>query len=240
MKNITYNIDYTLPKSQRTVDITVKKIKQTSKCKISISIQLKILVTIPYKLSKEKVINYIAKNSEWLEDAYFDMEKKAAQKYNKDIFKNEPIMFLGAKTKITVVQSQTNFVERKDDEIIIYTRKTDDNNYISKIFTNYCKEILFNIISHYVNYYLEIIPDIDITPEIKIHKMRTMWGNCYYNKNLMCFNFDLIFTPISAIEYIVLHELYHFKHHNHNKDFFEDIEKLMPDYKSRDAKLKKY
>ena len=36
-----------------------------------------------------------------------------------------------------------------------------------------------------------------------------------------------------AIEYVVLHELAHIRHHNHSAAFYALIEKYMPDYKER-------
>ena len=45
--------------------------------------------------------------------------------------------------------------------------------------------------------------------------------------------------PLPAIEYVVVHELAHIKHHNHSAAFYKLIERYMPDYKSRQALLKK-
>ena len=39
--------------------------------------------------------------------------------------------------------------------------------------------------------------------------------------------------PDECIDYVVLHEIAHIKHHNHSKEFYAFIEKYMPDYKER-------
>jgi len=44
--------------------------------------------------------------------------------------------------------------------------------------------------------------------------------------------------PDEAIDYVVVHELAHIKHHDHSKAFYELIEKYMPDHRSRAALLK--
>ena len=35
------------------------------------------------------------------------------------------------------------------------------------------------------------------------------------------------------VDYVVVHELSHIRHHNHSKDFYKFIEQFMPDYKER-------
>ena len=44
--------------------------------------------------------------------------------------------------------------------------------------------------------------------------------------------------PTEAVEYVIVHELAHIKHHNHNPAFYALIEKYMPDYKKRQKLLK--
>ena len=46
-------------------------------------------------------------------------------------------------------------------------------------------------------------------------------------------------TPLpEAVEYVVLHELAHIKHHNHSCSFYRLVEKYMPDYRRRRKMLK--
>ena len=44
--------------------------------------------------------------------------------------------------------------------------------------------------------------------------------------------------PNEAIDYVVVHELAHIKHHNHSKDFYSLISEYLPDYKDREKLLK--
>ncbi|MCD7797226.1 MAG: M48 family metallopeptidase [Clostridiales bacterium] len=47
-----------------------------------------------------------------------------------------------------------------------------------------------------------------------------------------------MFYPPRAVDYVVVHELAHIRHHNHSKDFYAFVEKYMPDYKQREKLLK--
>ena len=37
-------------------------------------------------------------------------------------------------------------------------------------------------------------------------------------------------APLSVLDYIVVHELSHLKHPNHTAEFWNEIDKVMPDY----------
>lgn len=51
-----------------------------------------------------------------------------------------------------------------------------------------------------------------------------------YYGNKIIINRVLIKAPKDCIDYVVLHELIHFKHKNHGKGFYRLLDILMPDW----------
>lgn len=81
-----------------------------------------------------------------------------------------------------------------------------------------------------VKYYSDLL---GVTPtRITITGARTRFGSCS-GKNGISFSFYLMRFPEEAIDYVVVHELCHIIHHNHSKEFYKEIEKILPDYKER-------
>ncbi len=70
-------------------------------------------------------------------------------------------------------------------------------------------------------------------PEIRIRTMKRCWGSCLVNKGIITLNRRLLAKPRECIEYVVMHELCHFVHPNHSKEFYSFMEQLMPDWKER-------
>ena len=77
-----------------------------------------------------------------------------------------------------------------------------------------------------------------LTPTgLKITSARTRFGSCS-GKNSLCFSWRLMQYPPEAIDYVVVHELAHIRHHDHSPAFYALNERYMPDWRERMKLLK--
>ena len=76
-------------------------------------------------------------------------------------------------------------------------------------------------------------------PKLRVRTMKSCWGSCLVNKGIITLNRKLLMKPRECIEYVVVHELCHFIHPNHSKQFYGFMELFMPDWKERKARLNK-
>lgn len=67
---------------------------------------------------------------------------------------------------------------------------------------------------------------------IGITSARTRWGSCSANGSLN-FSWRLMMAPIEAIDYVIIHELVHTVVHNHSRQFWDKVARIMPDYQER-------
>jgi hypothetical protein len=68
--------------------------------------------------------------------------------------------------------------------------------------------------------------------ELKITNAQKRWGSCSAKGNL-CFSWRLAMAPREVIDYVVVHELAHLEHKDHSRKFWDRVEKVLPDYRSR-------
>jgi len=86
-----------------------------------------------------------------------------------------------------------------------------------------------------VDYWSDIM---GLTPtSLKITSARTRFGSCS-GKNSICFSWRLMQYPTEAIDYVVVHELAHIRHHDHSPAFYALIERYLPDWRERMKLLK--
>lgn len=94
------------------------------------------------------------------------------------------------------------------------------------------KEILPPKVAHYAAL-------LGVKPTgITVTSARTRFGSCS-GKNALSFSWRLMDYPEEAIDYVVVHELAHIRHHDHSPAFYAEIARIMPDHQSRRALLKK-
>ena len=63
------------------------------------------------------------------------------------------------------------------------------------------------------------------------------FGSCS-GKNRLSFSLYLMAYPAAAIEYVVVHELAHIRHHDHSPAFYAEVERYLPDWRARRELLK--
>ena len=77
-------------------------------------------------------------------------------------------------------------------------------------------------------------------PEVKLRKMRSQWGNCHWRQGYITLNTALARCPEELRDYVALHELVHFLHHDHGPGFYARMDELMPDWRARRKALRGY
>ncbi len=144
------------------------------------------------------------------------------------------------------VTKKQNWILKHQNRILQAKRLTSTGVYIlGKHHTN-CTYTQDELDSLYEQKAKELIPSfialhskkMELFPnKIGFRKNKTRWGSCSGRNNLS-FNIYLAKTPVEFIEYVVVHELAHIKHKNHSKEFWQLVEKFMPDYKLRQNMIK--
>ena len=72
---------------------------------------------------------------------------------------------------------------------------------------------------------------------IRITAAKTRFGSCS-ERDSLCFSLYLMCYSKEAVDAVIVHELAHIRHKNHSREFYDEVEKVLPDYKERKKLLK--
>ena len=151
-----------------------------------------------------------------------------------DINNGKNVYFLGNEYIINIIESSFNRVEISDNKINIYTNKPEDNKINKKIYINWLTERSKTKFENILDKVMIQVKDYNIErPEIYVRNMTTRWGSCIPSKKRIGLNLQLIKADERCIEQVILHELIHFIHPNHSKNFYFILTQIMPDWKDR-------
>lgn len=73
-------------------------------------------------------------------------------------------------------------------------------------------------------------------PRLIVRTMQSRWGSLS-PAGTMTLNVNLVRAPRPCIEYVVVHELCHLKHRDHDARFFKLLGQVMPDWEQRKQRL---
>lgn len=170
----------------------------------------KIVVTTNYLTSNRTISKLITSNKEFIDRAL-----------TKSISKSEDTSFKLFGREYDIIYG---FKDAEVDNNKIYTKDEKSlNKYLSLYITNIYSERL----DYWYNIFEEDIP----VPNLKIRKMTSRWGVCNIKNHNVTLNSELSKYDIKALDYVIVHELSHFIHHNHSKDFWLLVGKYYPKYK---------
>lgn len=150
---------------------------------------------------------------------------------------NKAVRYLGKTVPIVITIDETvknPVFDYKEDHFEL-TMDAPKDELIEKAVKSYYQKFVKKTANEMIAKYQ---PLFKVKPrKITIETSLTKWGTCNSNRDLM-FNWQLATVPLEVIEYIVVHEMCHMDHMNHDRSFWRLVGKLIPDYKTREAWLK--
>lgn len=176
-----------------------------------------IIVTTNYFITNNKIKKILDDNIKFLNKA-LNKEKK------------EGFYLMGKKYDIIIDENIKN-IEINNNIIKVKSLKYLNNWYKKEIFKIFKERLDF-----YYNKFDEKIP----YPILKIRTMKTRWGVCNRKIKSVTLNFNLVKYDYDCLDYVIVHELSHFVHFDHSKEFWNTVSKYYPNYKIIQKKLKNW
>jgi predicted metal-dependent hydrolase len=214
-----------------TIDFTVLY-KKRKTIGIYIDIYGNIEVRVPKDTMMERVFPLIEEKWSWIQLKSKEMKDRTAGHREKVYEHGEVFLYLGNSYPIIVsenIDTEQDYVLFEEDNLHVYVKQQNDGSIkqaLKRFYYKQCKTLVEGRIRFYQS-------DFKARPRsIRISDNKSNWGTCN-SKFELSFNWKLAMAPIEVIDYVVVHEMCHMVHLNHERSFWRLVGKMMPDYEQR-------
>lgn len=182
-------------------------------------------VTCPYYVPEYEIYKFIDTKKKWI-------EKCSNSKINDSkLIIGDSIFYKGKEYDLEVLKGAK--AVKVDDGVIYIRCKSGELKDAVKVFYEYGKKIIKQYVIDNDEKYLAVLKEYgyEKIPEYNVKYLKSMWGCCYSERNIVNFSVRLIHYDPICWEAILWHELLHFIIPNHSKRFHQVLESRMPKYK---------
>jgi len=219
---------------ERTIEFLLVR-KNVKNINLNVKPDMTIEVSANPKVPLDYILEFVKGKAPWIvKNMGYFKDVQPEQNSEKEYVSGESFKYLGKQYRLKVKECDEESVKYYRGFIELKVRDRKDRSRKENLMNEWFKEkadLNFHVSLKRVHLLVEKY-DIEM-PEIQIRTMKARWGSCIKDKNSMMLNRELIKAPKFCIDYVVLHELVHFKYRNHDPEFYTFMTMLMPDWKQR-------
>lgn len=197
-----------------------------------------ITVHPPKNFTPQQIDSLVERKRMWIYKNLAEWRDLNATRVIRQWINGESFLYLGRSYRLKLVMNQKEKLLIKDGcfclrrEIIEKHGEQASRKVFEEYYTNKGQQRY----EDRVNYFA---PKIGVKPvEIIVKEIGYKWGSCSKN-GVLSFHWKAIMAKPTVIDYIVVHELCHMLHKDHTEQFWNEVDKIMPNYQERKTWLKK-
>ena len=220
-------------------DIEYQLLPGTERQTTDIVIERNGIITVrpPLRLTPEQVDETVLGKRLWIYRNLAEWRDLNAARVTREWVSGESFPYLGSSYRLQLVQEQDEPLKLKDGRFRLLRSVVEKGggDTAHRIFEAFYKEKGLPRIKRRVACFAV---KVGVSPgEVQIRDLGYRWGSCLKNGDLY-FHWKCLMAPLTIIDYIVVHELCHLHHRDHSDAFWNEVDKVLPDYRDRKAWLK--
>ncbi len=226
---------------ETSISYTIRYSKRSKRQRIIVSPK-GVEVVAPMNTPEEIINNFIDSKKRWLFKTVTETILKYPPKLPQRYLDGEKVMYRGSYFILRIESADVeNIIVNYENCFYIQVPQSlprgEQELNIKQALIDWKREQVYLDIQKLAQIYAQ---KLNVQPKsIKISQQKRAWGTCS-SKGSIHINWRLADAPLSVLEYVVAHEITHLLHHNHSKEFWQALGKIMPDWKQRKANLKSW
>lgn len=192
----------------------------------------KIQVLVPKRFPQHHIPNVLQENASWISKKLAEQARLPAH-IPKRYITGETFLYLGESYHLTVALGKPMGVMCRDKQLFVFvkpaiTEAKKSVDVYKQLQQWYCDRALEYLQQRSHLYAMQLGVNFR---SLTVRQFKSQWGSCSVDGDIQ-YNWKIILAPPHIIDYLVVHELAHIKHHNHSSRFWRLVESLVPNYKA--------
>ena len=221
------------------VDLTYEVIR-SSRATTDIIIERdgRIVVRAPQWADDALIADIVAAKQYWIFQGLAEWRDLNATRILREYKNGEGFLYLGRSYRLLLVNDQQAPLLLKDGRFRLRRDLVEQGEMdaVKAVFREYYQDKGLARLRERVAYYA---PKVGVAPpEVEVRELGHRWASCSPQGNL-AFHWKCIMAPPTIIDYIVVHELCHVHQADHTDAFWNEVDKVLPDFWERKEWLRK-
>lgn len=214
--------------------------RERKSLEISVYPDMSVEVVAPFNAAYEKIFERVKRRSSWIKRQIRFFEQFHPRQPDRCYLSGETHLYLGRQHKLKVIQHIQKAVKLERGMLLVQTHYPERPDMTRQLLEEWYFERAKAKFNERLTICLANLPDSEFfkPKSILVRQMVSRWGSMTPTGTLVL-NRQLIKAPLPSIDYVIVHELCHIKHPDHSSDFYNFLERIMPDWEKRKLKLER-
>jgi len=207
---------------------------------ISVSPAKGIVVRVPYRTSGKLIKEIIAKKAGWINKHLQNFASLPVVIPGKKYCEGESHPFLGKEYSLRFIKSHRCVLFRDDSYINIGLKVPVSPSAVRDMIDKWYRKEASVCLASMFREVLGKYSRFGFRPSgFAVRSMKRRWGSCT-SQGKITLSTELIKVPEKWVEYVILHELCHLRHHNHGQMYYSLLSEVCPEWKKIREEMKSY
>lgn len=197
-----------------------------------------VLVRAPAWADDGQIADIVASKHYWIYRGLAEWRDLNATRVLREYKNGEGFLYLGRAYRLLLVADQDEPLRLKDGRFNLRRDLVEKEGLVAAkaAFCHYYIARGLERLRQRVKYHAPKVGVNALTVDVR--ELGNRWASCS-PAGALAFHWKCMMAPQTIIDYIVVHELCHFHHRDHTDAFWNEIDKVMPDYRERKEWLRR-
>jgi predicted metal-dependent hydrolase len=195
----------------------------------------RVLVRAPLGCPEALIAERVQKRAGWISRQLAEFERYRPRTPARQYIAGESHLYLGRQCRLKLASGDATGVKLSRGQLLVTLPGEPDAERVKAMlhrwYLDRARAVFAEILNASLPHFKTALP-----PRLIVRAMQSRWGSLS-RAGTMTLNVNLVRAPRPCIEYVVIHELCHTRHRDHDARFFKLLGQVMPDWEERKRRL---